>query len=365
MVFWRWLRAAAVLLIALGSLGASCGQTALAVLPGVANNPQNRTLRRELFSFAISELCDQMKNLSLPLKMRDPDPALGRFFPVACMVNEMESGNLFVQFTGHGYAWTNVTGRMGFEASAAVEYDHDFIMDGSTMYVYFRQRDTQATSFRVLMVENAPKGSGAQLATSLFGTSIEEITRQIGTRVLSSQLARGFTVVRESDGTVAFSLGVVEKGQKPAVPFERGDSDREIAANDRTEIHLSQRDFVGPFTVEDGDALYLTMLLEGAPAIDALIVSKSVGDAWIERYEHEPAAGPPPGPLLYDQPVQASQVPVGQAPVLWRRAVPLPEGSYYVVLDNTATAGSTAPGGQPHDDRAALVSYGMELGSAP
>ena len=354
-----------VLFLALASLGASCGPGALAVLPGVVNDPHNRTLRREILSFATSQLCDEMKNRSLPLKMRDPDPTIGRFFPIACMVNEIDSGNLFVQFTGHGYAWTNVTGRMGFEASAAVEYDQDFIMQGSTMYVYFRQRDTQATSFKVLMVENAPKGGGAQLATNLFGTSVEEITRQIGTRVLSSQLARGFTVVREDDGTVSFSLGVMEKGEKPPVPFDRGDSDLEIAANDRAEVHSAQRDFAGPFTLKDDGALYLTLLVEGAPAIDALIVSKSVGDAWIERYERDPPAGPAPGPALFDQAVPMSQGPVGQPPILWRRSVPLAAGTYYVVLDNSATAGLTPPSVHAHDDRAALVSYGVQIGDRP
>ena len=125
----------------------------MALLPGVVNDPSNRTLRRELFSFAIDQLCSEMQARSLPLKLRDPDPSVGRFFPTACNVQQMPSENLFVQFLGHGYAWTNVTGRMGFEASAAVEYDHDFLMDGSTMYVYFRQIQTQSRNFQVRMVE--------------------------------------------------------------------------------------------------------------------------------------------------------------------------------------------------------------------
>jgi hypothetical protein len=348
--------------LALGSLGANCGQQGLAVLPGVVNNPQNRTLRRELFAFATSELCDEMKNRSLPLKMRDADPSIGRFFPVACMTSELESGNLFVQFTGHGYAWTNVTGRMGFQASAAVEFDQDFLMEGSSMYVYFRQRDTQSKVFTVLMVESPPQGA---IATNVLGGSIKDVTQQIGERVLSSQLARGFTVVREDDGTVGFSLGVIEKGQKPTMPFERGDSDLVIVANDRSEIHSGQRDFVGPFEVGDDEALSFTIHLEGAPAIDALVVSRSVGDAWIERYEREPVAGPPPGPALFDQPAQATPAMPGQQPMLWRRTVPLPRGSYYLVLDNSATAGVSAPANQPHDDRAALVSFGVQRGDRP
>ena len=60
-----------------------------------------------------------------------------------------------------------------------------------------------------------------------------------------------------------------------------------------------------------------------------------------------------------------AQGPVGQSPILWRRTVPLAAGSYYVVLDNTATAGVTAPAGHAHDDRAALVSYGVQIGDRP
>ena len=40
----------------------------------------------------------------------------------------------------------------------------------------------------------------------------------------------------------------------------------------------------------------------------------------------------------------------------------LPKGAYYVVIDNTATAGRTQPGGALLDDRAAMVSLAVELG---
>jgi hypothetical protein len=52
----------------------------------------------------------------------------------------------------------------------------------------------------------------------------------------------------------------------------------------------------------------------------------------------------------------------GAAP--YRRRIPLPRGSYYVVLDHTATAGNTAPDNVALDDRAALVNLAVEIGSA-
>ena len=45
--------------------------------------------------------------------------------------------------------------------------------------------------------------------------------------------------------------------------------------------------------------------------------------------------------------------------------VKLPKGSYYVVLDNTASAGRTSLPINPNDDRPAMISYGVEEGDAP
>jgi hypothetical protein len=351
------------MVFALACMGASCGQSALAIMPGTINDPSNKALRREIFAFALDELCTEMQKRSLPLKLRDDDPSVGRFFPNGCSVQEMPDTSLFVQFTGHGYAWTNVTGRMGFEASGAVEFDHDFRLDGSTMWVYFRQRRTQSTGFKVLMVERG-EGSGAAVA-GLLGTTVQQAAERVGERVLSHQLARGFTVVRESDGTVQFTLGVLGVGDRPAVPFDRGDSSWKVLANERTELHGGQRDFTGPYDVEDDDALYLTALVEGAAAVDVLVLPKAVGDAWIQSHERQPGETPAPGQPLFDDFVPAATAIPGQPPALWRRPLRMPAGSYYVVLDHSATAGRTAPATRPLDDRAALVSYAVQLGDAP
>lgn len=364
---WRpetWLRIAVVAL-GLMTLGASCGQVGIAIMPGVVNNPANRTLRREIFGFAVGELCKEMQKRSIPLKLRDADPSIGRFFPTGCGVQQMPNENLFVQFTGHGYAWTNVTGRMGFSASAAVEYEQDFLLDGSTMYVYFRQVSTQTSQFEVKMIERGQGGTLGGVA-GMLGTNIQQVSQQIGDRVLQHQLARGFTVVRESSGEASFALGVLDKGATPDAPFGKGDSDWEVLANERTELHSEQRDFAGPFHLEDeDDALWLTAVVEGAPAIDILVVPKPVGDTWIQTYETQPQATPPPGTALLDIPLSAPVAAPGRPPVPYRQALRLPLGSYYIVFDNTSSAGRSLPTTHALDDRAALVSYAVQLGDPP
>ena len=344
-------------------MGAACGETALAIMPGVINDPGNRSLRREIFSFGTKQLCSEMQKRSIPLKLRDEDPSIGRFFPTACQVKELENENLFVQFIGHGYAWTNVTGRMGFEASAAIEYEHDFLMDGSTMYVYFKQKETKSTAFRVQMVERTQAGTTPSSVAGLFGTTVQQASQRIGERVVEHQLARGFTVVRDSDGAVSFALGVLEKGERPSAPFARGDSDWLVLANDRSELHNGQRDFAGPFEIADqGDALHVTVHLEGAPSVDVLVMPKALGDQWLQTYEREAATTPPPGAVMIDETLQAAAPgPPGTPPPVWKRAIRAPKGLYYVVFDHTATAGATAPPTQGQDDRAALVSYAVQL----
>jgi hypothetical protein len=353
-----------IMLVAWCCLGASCGQTVLSILPGIVNDPSNRTLRREIFGFAVSQLCQQMQERSIPLKLRDADPNIGRFFPNGCSVQQMPNDNLFVTFAGHGYAWTNVTGRMGFTANAGIEYDQDFLMDASTMYVYFRQVRTQASNFQLSMVEKT--GGPVGQVAGLMGTSITQISEQIGDRVLEHQLARGFTVIRESDGSVSFTLGVLDKGEQPFAPFGRGDSDWTLLANDRTELHTGQRDFAGPFEVEDADdALWLTALVEGAPAIDVQVFPKAVVDPWIDQYEKNAVPGPPPAPPFFEEVLTAPVIIPGQPSAPYRRPLRLPVGSYYIVFDNTASSGRTAPSQQAADDRAALISYAVQVGDPP
>lgn len=349
-----WLRAIALVLLTTPLLGATCGQDFLSILPGVVNDPKNLSLRRSILAYGTSRLCAEMQRRSVPLKLNDGDPIIGRFYPTSCFSQELANDNLFVQFRGHGYAWTNLTRRMAFEAEGAVEYDHDFQMHGDTMYVYFRQRSTSAAQFKAGMIEQ-PQAAAVAGVSSPTGATY---ANAFGAQIMKNEIARGFTVIREESGAVQFGLGVVERGQRPTVPYRVTDSGRVLLANERTEVHQNQRDYAGPFEVSGGgDALYLTVAVEGAPAVDVQILPRGAGEAWLQQYTRSATPGPPPAAPMLDEPVFSGAV--------WKRVFPVPEGLYYVVFDNTAAAGRTQPTSFAFDDRAVLVSFAVEVGDAP
>ena len=359
MLTTRLLRMLPIVAFAAASLGASCGQRAVTLLPGVLNNSGNRSLRRAILSFATSRICETTKGMSIPLRMGDADPSIGRFFPTGCAVTELGNQNLFVQFIGHGYGWTNVTRRVGFEAAASVEYDQDFLVDGSSMYVYFRQVRTPSTTWKPLLCETRD-GGVAGAALSFLGQDVTTMLEPVARRVMEGQLARGFTVVRDADGAVTFALGVLEKGARPAAPFEASKSSTLVLANDRTELHVGQRDYVGPFVVPEGSgSLIVTAVVEGAPGVDVFVVPRAAGDIWEAQYERYAQTGPAPFPAVGEDAIAAPGTP--GTPVNWRREFRVMPGSYYVVFDHTATAGRTNPVSVNGDDRAALVSYGIEV----
>lgn len=356
--------------LGLGASGLGCSpQSYLAIMPGVVNNPDNYTLRRELLAFGTGSLCKELLQRSVPLKINADDPTLGRFYAKQCNVETLQNnGDLYVQFGGSGYAWTNLTKRIGFNASAAVQYAQDFRLDGSTMYVYFKPAAVTAKKFEQIMVE------GGQLPDTpvnllLPGGTAQGFVNQVGEGMLNYELGRGFTVIRDSDGEVTFSVGYVAPGEKPLAPYEERGG-RFLYLNERVEVHQNQRDYAGPFTVESsGQALYVTALVEGAAGVDLLVVPRASGDVWIQQYLTTPQAGAAPAPALHDEPVAAVVSLPGAIPGAptapaqpFRRKIKLPKGAYYVVIDNTSTAGRTQPGGALLDDRAAMVSLAVELG---
>lgn len=324
-------------------------------MPGVLNDPGNLSLRRAILKFGTGSMCAELLRRSVPLRTNEDDPAMGRFFPASCFAQEMPTGNMFVQFSGTGYAWTNATRRLTFDASASVEYEQDFQMSGSTLYVYFRHKATNAVTFNIKVVESP---ASAQMLGLPVNVSAQSLAAQLGPHILRAALSRGFTVIRDDDGTAAFGLGIVERGQRPLAPYRTTDTGRLLIANDRSEIHQGQRDFAGPFEVmADGHALTLTVSVDGAPGADVLLVPAAIGQAWRDTYITQAATTPPPVPARVDEPVAQG--------ILWRRTVALPKGAYYLVLDNTATAGQTSLPVNPNDDRAALISFAVEEGDAP
>jgi hypothetical protein len=333
----------------------SIGTSALTVLSkGVVNDPRNKSLRFDILEYGLDRFCQEMTRQGAPLKLEDDSPVLGRFFAVGCnskVVDDEVRKSFVVQFDGKGYAWTNVSQRMGFTSAGLIEYAPDFQLHDEAMYVYFRPKNIDAIDFATVLVESRIATAGA----TMLGVDFDAMGRNI----VRGQLQRGFTVTRyDESGETDFGLGYVPVGQRPFRPFKVKSTGRVTLANDRTEVHTGQHDFVGAFVVEDDDqALYLTMTLDGAPGIDVLVVQKGAGDLTIDRYLRNPGPGALTSPPLLDETLVSG--------VEYRRYLDVKPGSYYLVLDHSTTMGRTAPPGVAGDDRAAKVDYIVQLGDSP
>jgi len=334
-------------------LAQSSGPQALAIMPGVINRTDNKSLRFALLKYGLENFCQEMTKRGAPLKLADDQPSVGRFFPQRCdtrLIDDEASKSFLVQFLGSGYAWTNLTGRLGFDAAGVIEYDPDFLLHEGTMYLYFRTKHIAATSFQAGMIENAAANAALLVAPGGFA-------EKFGRQVVAEELTRGFTVLRRPDGGVDFGLGIIEKGKAPFHPYQIQGDAKVVLANERIEVHSGQREFLGPFEVDSqGKALFFTVGVDGAQAVDLFVVPKDGGDQWLSLYIHQRQTTPPMySPLMAD---------VAAAALPYRKALPIAKGRYYLVVDNTATAGRVAPPTNPFDDRAALVNYAVQLGDA-
>lgn len=320
---------------------------------GVINDPQNKTLRFDLLQFGLAEFCREMQRRGVALKMRDTEPAIGRFFATSCQSQVLaQEGrqSIVVRYAGRGYGWTNVTQRVGFETQGLVEYAPDFQLHEGTMYVYFRPRNVDSTGFTTTLVESSIASTGIAL------TGVQP--DQIGRDIVSAQLRRGFTVIRLSDaGLMDFGMGVIPVGQRPFRPFQIKSSERRVLDNDRTELHAGQQDYVSGITVEERDqALFITAGVEGSPAIDLVLLQEIQGQTMLGRYLRERGATP-----LEAAPFAA----IVHQGTLLRQYVPVPPGTYTLLFDNSAVVGQAAPPVVAIDDRAARVDYLVQVGDRP
>ena len=329
---------------------ANCGQKALCTFRGPINDPSNYSLRRSILSQGLSEFCHQMTTHNAPLKLTDEAPVIGRFYPQRCSQQEMQNGDLYVQFDGFGYAWTNLSKKITFSMAGAVEYDQDFrIDDDCNIYAYFRPRRVSSSNFQINKIEQ-PVAS--------FLNSLSPLGEQFGRQLVSGKLGEGFTVIRASDTNVDFGLGTIPVGKHPTHPFDVHGGGRITYENLRTEVHQNQREFIGPIEITDsGRALYLTASVDGAQAIDVLVMTKQDGDVSLGLYYNYPMIGPLNANVMLSDIVMAGRP--------YQRTVPVARGMYYVVLDNSPYAGGVAPPQNPLADVSAAVSYVVQIGDAP
>lgn len=340
---------ACAVLLGSGAGCAGCGQCALGALQGPINDPSNRALRRDILAYGIKQFCPEMVKHNAPLQLQADAPAIGRFFPRACAQQTLENGDLYVQFSGVGYAWTNVSKKVSFTMEGTVAYDPDFLMDGCTAYAYFRTREVRGANFTTRLIEQP---------IANFVNQLTPLGNQFGSQLVNAELKQGFTVIMDSNQQADFGLGMIERGKRPVHPFDVHGSGRVQYENARTDVHVGERDFVGPIVIDDTKrAIYVQAALDGTPAVDVLYMGKAEGDAALEQYLAAGPAGPVPAPPFLGDVVQAG------AP--YQRVVPVPPGTYWVVLDNSASAGQVAPAMNLLADPAATLSYAIQVGDAP
>lgn len=336
------LRVLALLLLAIIGVGCPC-------LRGPIN--ASPALRWWLFSnFGAQRICPEMTKRSAPLRLTQGAGSVGRFFPEQCstVVNDAAQ-TVTLNFAGSGLAWTPIGGRVGFQVSASIEYRMDFYMAEDAVYVYaVPQRTLAGPEFKVLSVEYKVANWAA---TGPAGYMVNTF----GSQIVSSQLASGFTVVHTDDGD-EFSLGRLSPPLRPPKPFATEEG-RFVFANETTEVHSEQVDFLGPFEVVEGDqALYFRLFVNG-PAVDVLLLHRGSGDLWRNGLQIGQALGPPPQP-----PLATFQLRPGAE---LRQKMPLPPGQYYLVVDNSSRVGTTNPPWSPLGvvgGNNASVSYLAELG---
>jgi hypothetical protein len=310
-------------------------------------------LRWFLFSnFGAQRVCPEMLKRGAPLKLAPNGNVIGRFFPERCTAQVNDAAQtVTLAFSGTGFAWTPVAGRVGFAVSATLDYRMDFFMAEDATYVWAKPaRIVYGPEFRMGAIENklvdfAAQGPGGYMVTTF------------GSQIVQGQLSGGFTVVHTDQGD-EFSIGILQPPQRPHTYFAAGNG-RVSLERDTTEVRVDQMDLIGPLEVSSGgQALFLRFQLTG-PAVDAMLIRRGAGDLWRSGLQLGADLGPPP-----EMPLSAFTLQPGQEA---RQIVPLPPGQYYLVLDNSQRMGAVNPPWSPLGivgGNAAVMAYAVEVGSA-
>ena len=332
------------LLLLVVSVLAVSGVGCAGCLKSTVNN--DPALRWWLFSnFGASKVCPEMLTRGVPIKLAllGPDN-IGRFFPSQCAVHVDDNAHTMrIDVTGQGYAVLPVAKRVGFYCGLAVEFAPDFYLGDDATYVWgkFKQIDG-VPDLRLLGVENPV----VNLATQ---TPLGQVANVLGQGVLQSQLSQGFTVVQSDDGQ-DFTLGILQPPAKPKRAFKGGD-DRVVLESGVTDLHAISRDYLGPFTINQGGAaLYMHVQANGP--VTYTVVGKDLGDAWRQSYQAAQPIAPAPG-----QPIAYGQLAMGDQTLKFA----LDPGSYYFVADNLNPPAATIMGVTPFEAVTQLT-YSAEVG---
>lgn len=332
-----------VICLALAVAGVGCP-----CVRGVVND--SPSLRWWLFSnFGASKVCPEMLKRGMPLKLQAlGNESIGRFFPQTCNVTVNDQTKTMTMIaTGTGYASLPLgVRRVGFYCGVQVEMAPDFRLESDSIYVWGKfSRMLAPPDLRILGAEN-------QAVSAATRTPLGDVATLLGQVVVTSEFARGFTVVRQDDGD-DFTLGILNPPDKPKRQFKPG-SGRTQLATDLTQIGAQSREYLGPFEVTgSGMALYFKANVQGSPLIYG-VVDKASGEAWRRSYESGQPLGPPPTATF-----AGGTAAMGDTFV----KMPLREGSYYLVLENRAQP-PTAPLGMPLPIPEAVshLQYSVELG---
>ena len=280
-------------------------------------------------TFGAQRVCPEMLKTSVPLRMSDGAPVVGRYYPNSCTysIND-QNRTLLVNIGGSGYAYYPTLKRLGFNLTVSVEYAFDYRFEDEGVWGWGKlHRVAAGPDFQLTYVENAV----VDIATVI--TPAGPAANMVGGQVVSSFLQRGFTVI-ETDQGKEFSLGILPPGVFPKKPIEIDSEDESLTfANETTEVRAGGRDFLGPFEVADDDQVIQMKGTLSGDAVDLLVFPKQMGDGFRESYQRGDRGGP------QVQPVMAVQLTPGP----FTKRFKLRPGLYTIVVDHTATAGATSP----------------------
>src|SRR5688572_1386540 len=179
---------------------------------GLFRGPVNASpeLRWFLFSnFGAQRMCPEMLKRGAPLKLAAQGNAIGRFFPERCSTQVNDAAQtVTLAFSGTGFAWTPVAGRVGFAVSATIDYRMEFFMAEDATYVWAKPaRIVYGPDFRMGAIENKLVDWAAQGPAGYMVSTF-------GSQIVEGQLSNGFTVVHGEDGD-EFSIGILMPPARP------------------------------------------------------------------------------------------------------------------------------------------------------